>query len=220
MRVAIVVSGTRGDIQPMLALAAGLGSAGHDAVFCASPDNQPWASRLGIAFQAVGEPLRDNASLGDWGIRPFGRFIRRQIAAQVSELPAILAGCNLVVASGLAWGVSPVAEHLRIPYRYVSFVPAGFLGTTRDPIGVRLRRGFLNAFADFAYGSALNKARATLGLSPRRGVMAQLFGPVPIAATDPALTTVPAGTHLLWRQTGYPILVATGAYWAFVARRR
>src|SRR5829696_6732981 len=126
MRVAIVVSGTRGDVQPMLALAVGLRSAGHDTVFCGSVDNQPWARRLGITFHAVGERLRDNPALGDWGIRPFSRFIRRQIYAQAQDLPAILAGCNLVVASGLAWGVRPVADHLRIPYRYVSFVPAGF----------------------------------------------------------------------------------------------
>jgi hypothetical protein len=85
-------------------------------------------------------------------------------------------GSDLVVASGLAFGARPVAEHLGIPYRYVSFVPAGFLGTSRDPIGVRVIRGVLDAFADLAYGPALNAARRKLGLPRARNVMRQLMG--------------------------------------------
>jgi len=207
MRIAVVVSGSRGDVQPILAVAAGLAAAGHETTFCASPDNGPVVRDLGLPFAAVGESLRDNPALGNWGIRAFSQFIRRQVNIQVSDLPPLVEGCDLVVASGLAFGVRPVAERLRIPYRYVSFVPASFLGTTRDPIVVRLTRGVLKAFADVAYGSTLNAARARLGLPRTRDVMQQLMGPVPIAATDPALTVLPDGARLRSRQTGYPYRV-------------
>ncbi len=130
MRVAIVACGSRGDVQPMLALAVGLRDAGHDAVVCSSPDNGGWARSLGCTFEAIGDPLRDNPALAGWGLRPFNRFIRRQLYLQVRDLPRIVRGCDVVVASGLVWGVRPVAEHLRIPYRYVAFTPAGLLGTT------------------------------------------------------------------------------------------
>lgn len=211
MRVAVVVCGSRGDVQPMLALAVGLGDAGHDALVCSSPDNGAWARSHGCAFEAIGEPLRDNPSLGtDWVTRAFDRFIRRQLYLQVRDLPRLVDGCDIVVASGLVWGVPPVAEALRIPYRYVAFTPAGFLGTTRDPLGVRLVRGAAGVFADFAYGPALNRGRAKLGLPPVRNVMTQLIGPAPIAATDPTLTALPQGARLRVTQTGYPILAERG----------
>ena len=206
MRIAIVVSGSRGDVQPMLALAVGLMAAGHDAIVCSSPDNGAWARGLGCTFEVIGEPLRDNPALGGWGMRPFDRFIRRQLYLQVRDLPRVVAGSDVVVASGLVWGVRPVAEHLGIPYRYVAFTPASLLGTTRDPFGLRLSRAAADLYADVSYGPALNRGRARLGLPRVRHVMAQLMGPGTIAATDPALSVLPDGARLRRRQTGYPLL--------------
>jgi vancomycin aglycone glucosyltransferase len=205
MYVAVVVSGSQGDVQPMLALAVGLRTAGHDAIFCSSPDNEALARRHDCPFAAIGEPLRDNASLGGWGFRPFNRFIRRQIEHQIQGLPDVVGGCDLVLASGLVWGVRPVAERLGIPYRYVAFTPAGFLGTTHDPIGVRVARGLADRYADFAYGPALGRGRAALGLPRASGVMRQLMGEGTIAATDPVLTVIPDGARLVATQTGYPV---------------
>ncbi len=210
MRIAIVACGSRGDVQPMLALAAGLGAGGHDAIFCSSPDNGAWARSLGCTFEAIGEPLRDNPALGGWGLRPFNRFIRRQLDLQVRDLPRVVAGSDVVIASGLVWGVRPVAEHLGIPYRYVAFTPAALLGTTRDPVGLRLVRALADRYADAAYGPALNRGRARLALPRTRHVMAQLMGPTTIAATDPALTVLPDGARLRATQTGYPYLAQGG----------
>jgi vancomycin aglycone glucosyltransferase len=210
MRVAVVVSGSRGDVQPMLELAAGLKTAGHDPVFCSSPDNGAWARSHGCTFEAIGEPLRDNVALGAWGFGAFDRFIRRQIALQAEGLTPAVEGCDLLIASGLVWGVRPVAEALGIPYRYISFVPPAFLGTTRDSIGTRLARGLADRYADFAYGRTLASARASLGLPRQRGVMRQLMGPCTIAATDPALTVVPRGARLRVTQTGYPLVAHGG----------
>ena len=103
MRVAVVACGSRGDVQPMLALAVGLRAAGHDALFCSSPDNAAWARSLGCTFEAIGEPLRGNPALGGWGLRPFNRFIRRQLYLQVRDLPRVVKDCDLIVASGLVW---------------------------------------------------------------------------------------------------------------------
>lgn len=218
MRVAVVVSGSRGDVQPMLALAVGLQAAGHRVTVCSSPDNGAWARTLGCAFESIGQPLRDNATLGGWGFGAFNRFIRRQLYLQVRGLPRVIEGCDLVLASGLVWGVRPVAERFGIPYRYVAFTPAGFLGTTRDPLGVRLFRGAADRYADLAYGRALDKGRGALGLPRARPVMRELMGPATIAATDPALTLLPDGARLLVAQTAYPLLATRGELSAELSR--
>jgi vancomycin aglycone glucosyltransferase len=209
MRITFVTCGSRGDVQPMLALAVGCGAAGHEVTVCASPDNAAWAQGLGCTFEAIGEPLRDNPALGGWGVRSFNRFVRRQLYLQVRDLPRIVADSDMVVASGLAWGVRPVAEHHGVPYRYVSFAPVSLLGTTRDPIGLRLVRAAADRSADLFYGRALNRGRARMGLPPARHVMVQLMGSTTIAATDPALTVLPTGARPRVAQTGYPLL-ATG----------
>jgi vancomycin aglycone glucosyltransferase len=210
MRVGVVVSGSRGDVQPMLAVAIGLRDAGHDAIFCSSPDNETWARSLGCPFESVGEALRGNRSLGGWGFREFDPFIRRQVALQVRDLPRLLEGCDTIVASGLTFGAGLVAQHLAIPYRYVSFTPASFLGTTRDSLGTRVVRRVAETYADVRYGSALAAARRRLGLARAGNVMRHLLGVGTIAATDPALTVAPDGSHLLVTQTGYPLLAPQG----------
>jgi vancomycin aglycone glucosyltransferase len=210
MRVALVVSGSRGDVQPMLALALGLNRAGHQALVCSSPENGDWVRGYDCAFHAVGASVRGNPDLATGSLRAFNRFIRQQAEAQVRELPSVLAGCDLVLASGLVFGVRPVAEHLKIPYRYVAFSPAGVLGTSRDALWLRLLGRTMDALSDFAYGSALNRSRATLGLPPVRNALSQLIGPGAIAATDPALTVLPAGARLKTTQTGYMLLPQRG----------
>ena len=100
-----------------------------------------------------------------------------------------------------------VKTNVGIQPREVGRIFSGFLGTTHDPIGVRLVRGLAERYADLVYGSALGRGRAALGLPRARGVMSQLMGPGTIAATDPALTVLPDGARLVATQTGYPVLV-------------
>jgi vancomycin aglycone glucosyltransferase len=210
MRVALVVCGSRGDVQPMLALALGLGRAGHQALVCSSPENGDWVREHDCAFQAVGASVRGNPDLATGSLRAFSEFIRQQMGAQARELSGVLTGCHLVLASGLVFGVRPVAESLKAPYRYIAFSPAAMLGTTRDPLWVKLAGRIMAALADFAYRSALNGSRAALRLPPVRDVLSQLIGPGAIAATDPALTILPAGAQARVTQTGYMHLPQRG----------
>jgi vancomycin aglycone glucosyltransferase len=190
----------------MLALTLGLKMAGHEAFMCSSPENADWVRGRGGAFHAIGASIRGNPELVSGGLRAFNKFVRAQRSAQLRDLPRLVEGCDLVLASGLVFGVRPVAEHLRIPYRYVAFSPAGMLGTTGDSPWTRLLGRVTGVVSDRAYGSALNKGRASLRLPHVRNAMAQLIEPDPIAATDPALTVLPAGAQLKATQTGYMLL--------------
>ena len=210
MRIAVVACGSRGDVQPMVALALGITAAGHDALVCSSPENADWIRGRGCAFEPLGEPVHGNPRLASGGVTAFTRFIRRQVAIQVRSLPRLVEGCDLVLASGLVFGVRPVAEHLGIPCRYVAFSPAAMLGTTRDAPLFPLLGAVTGLVADVMYGSVINRGRRSLGLPPKRNAMVQLVGPDPIAATDRALTVLRPGARLRVTQTGYPLLPPRG----------
>ena len=54
MKIAILTSGTRGDVQPYVALGKALQTRGHD-VLLACPDNfAAWVEGHGLAFRSIG----------------------------------------------------------------------------------------------------------------------------------------------------------------------
>jgi UDP:flavonoid glycosyltransferase YjiC (YdhE family) len=46
MKIACVILGTRGDVQPMVALAEGLLRRGHEVTICAPPENEELVKRV------------------------------------------------------------------------------------------------------------------------------------------------------------------------------
>ena len=54
LRIVLATVGSRGDVQPMLALALELQARGHHPVLAAPPDFAAWAQSLGIAFAPLG----------------------------------------------------------------------------------------------------------------------------------------------------------------------
>jgi vancomycin aglycone glucosyltransferase len=203
MRIALVSCGTRGDVQPMAALTLGLIAAGHQALLFAPPENEAWAKNLGCPFRAMGAPVRGNPILKGGGLGALARFVRQEVGTQARQLHEEARGHDLMLATGLAFGAPGVAESLGIASRYVSFVPAASLGTTRDGLGFKLL-GWLSAkFVNAGVLGAVNRSRTELGLQPIGNVLANLVGVGAIAATDAALTIVPPGVALKAVQTGY-----------------
>lgn len=54
MRVALLSTGSRGDVQPLIALALGLIKAGHQVSICASPNHEKMVVKYGIEFRPIG----------------------------------------------------------------------------------------------------------------------------------------------------------------------
>ena len=54
MRVLLPTIGSRGDVQPLVALAVQLRELGQEARVCAPPDFREWIDGLGIAFVPIG----------------------------------------------------------------------------------------------------------------------------------------------------------------------
>ena len=63
MRVLLSTIGSRGDVQPLVALAAQLRTLDQDVRLCVPPDFQEWIDSLGIPVTPIGpEPRKATAS--------------------------------------------------------------------------------------------------------------------------------------------------------------
>ena len=61
MRVLLSTIGSRGEVQPVVAVALKLRELGHEAVACAPPDFGRWAQSLGIEYVPVGPFVQGTA---------------------------------------------------------------------------------------------------------------------------------------------------------------
>src|SRR5207253_2219038 len=120
MRIAVLAVGSRGDVQPLVALAAGLRTAGHDVTLATSTGYARLVHGAGLAFVPLeGDPndLVAGAQAQAWrasGHNP-GRFLGRlrEVVEPVAEqqLEDSWAACE--DAEAIVWTpLSPVGYHL------------------------------------------------------------------------------------------------------------
>lgn len=211
MKITLVACGSRGDVQPMLALALGLQRAGHQVVLTVPPDFEAWAGSYGCTVRSLGPGFKDNPEMRDAGPGSFRRFVKQELRAELLDLPEIAKGSDLVLAEGLAFGAHSVAEHLGVPYRLISFAPLAMMGTDKDSLGAHAALWFVRTIGNFTLRGLLNRGRAALGLPPLRDVILSWAGERPICATDAALTRLPQGAVPKSVQTGYMHLQQCGS---------
>ena len=58
MRVLLSTIGSRGDVQPLVALASQLKALGQDVHLCVPPDFREWIEGLGFSVTPIGPELR------------------------------------------------------------------------------------------------------------------------------------------------------------------
>ena len=127
MNISIVASGTRGDVQPYVALAAGLKAAGYTVRVLTSDDFESLVIDAGLEFRSMGSSVEVMLQSEDWRkTTEGGNFIKilsRMMAEakhrahdQALTMPALLAGTDLLIAGmGGLGGAFSIAEKLNIP---------------------------------------------------------------------------------------------------------
>ena len=181
MRVLILTFGTRGDVDPYIALAERLSLEGHEAFVAAPEEFRSDAEACGAGFAPMGtEMLRlVRAGMAQMaGPSDSMRLLRRMKGAMRTSLleqwrAAQQVEPTLIVTHPKALGGLHIAQRLRIPV--VASIPLPFLTPTsafpapflrRSPGGVVNRRSYaINRFAALAYGGMINTfRRRVLGL--------------------------------------------------------
>ena len=123
MKIAITAAGTRGDVQPCVALGLGLAWAGHDVTLASWEPYREMAENRGLAFRPIAGPAPDElmVALVKAGRNPLeyaGRFrplLRPHVEQGLKDCLAACADADAVLYSPLGFAGFMAAEHLRIP---------------------------------------------------------------------------------------------------------
>jgi sterol 3beta-glucosyltransferase len=145
-KIAILASGTRGDVQPYVALGKGLRDAGYTVQILTSDDFEALVTDAGLAFRSTGGSLEAILQQPEWRrTTEGGNFLKimarmkaagkRRAEEIARSTPPLLAGSELLIAgmSGLAGGFS-IAEKLAIPVVQAYLFPITPTGAFASPL--------------------------------------------------------------------------------------
>src|SRR3954462_9556749 len=121
MRVLLSTIGSRGDVQPLVALASQVKALGHEVHLCVPPDFRDWIEGLGLPVTPIGPELRSTATVSPLAALPTPdqrrQLIEGTVATQFETVAAAAQGCDISVgATALQIAAPSVAEWLGIPY--------------------------------------------------------------------------------------------------------
>lgn len=127
-QLAIIASGSRGDVQPYIALGAGLKAIGHKVTVLSNENFEALVREAGLEFASTGPNVQEVLQSDEWRgkaenrnflkILADGQEYMKDIAAtQAKHLPQLLEGHDLVIGgvAALTGGLT-VADMLSIPF--------------------------------------------------------------------------------------------------------
>jgi vancomycin aglycone glucosyltransferase len=222
MRVLLTTFGSRGDVQPLVGLAAKLQELGAETRVCAPFDEEfvELLARAGVplapAFTALRPWLSDALRHVGADIRPRAAEV---MAGQLKAIGAAAEGCDAIVASGLfpaAAAAQAIAERMGIRYEFATFCPIWLPSPHHPPHpfpGFPLPAGETDNrklwihnidTKNALFGEAFNKHRAEIGLPKVDNVRDRVFTDHPWLAADAVLGP--------WKQPAELGVVQTGAW--------
>ncbi|MCP3754654.1 glycosyltransferase [Streptomyces sp. TBY4] len=204
MRVLLTTWGSRGDVQPLAALAVALRELGAEAVVCAPPDEEfaTLLDRAGVELVPVGPTVRSvTAGAKHPTAADAVRLASDLVAEGFGTLAAAAEGCDAVLANGMmaAAGARGAADRLGIPYAYACYHVRGLTPrrTAPEASGQSEKDAADKAHweqgrkATAMFAEALGSHRAGLGLPPVDDYIDHVYTARPWLAADPVLCPAP-----------------------------
>lgn len=214
MRVLLYTFGSRGDIEPLLALALELQNQGAEALVCAPPDFTELLTAAGVPMVPTGPSVRELVHVQKATHKDAPALAADLVASQFETLETART-CDAIVATGLMpAGMRSIAELVEVPYRCVMFTPQVLPSPDYRPLP-RPGKPFPEDETDnqvlwdldaekvqVLYGPALNEHRKARGLAPIDNVRDHTFTRTPWLASDPMLSPLHAHPGFDVVQTG------------------
>ena len=226
MRVLLSTIGSRGDVQPLVALALQLKALGQEVRLCLPPDFRDWVEGFGLPVIPIGPEVRRFAASRAAAVATPAAASperRRQlaeatVATQFEIITAAAQDCDLIVAAtALQIAARSVAEKMGLRYVFAAYCPIVLPSPHHAPpplppipgqaptpatadnreLWARDAERFNNLF-----GPALNSHRASIGLSPVKDLRGYMYTDQPWLAADPTLGPWPDAADGAVFQTG------------------
>lgn len=225
MRILLSTIGSRGDVQPLVALALALRDLGPEVRLCVPPDFRDWIAGLGFSVTPIGPELK--RMMGTPPAVPpapptpeqLRQLAEGTVATQFETIAAAAQGCDLIVgATALQIAAPSVAERLGIPYVFAAYAPNVLPSPHHAPPPLSLWSetppSDVTDYSDLwardaqrwnqTWGAALNAHRTALGLSAVEDVRGHVLTPRPWLAADPVLAP--------WLNAEDPTVFQAGAW--------
>jgi vancomycin aglycone glucosyltransferase len=228
MRALLSTIGSRGDVQPIVALASHLKALGHEVRVCVPPDFREWIESLGIPVTPIGPEVRRFAASRTVAAQPQKTPTaeqRRQmaestVATQFDTLTTAAQKCDVIVAAtALQVAARSVAEKLGIAYVFAAYAPVVLPSPHHAPpplpplpgqakTTTNINELWAQDAARFndLFGAAVNARRASMGLAEIGDVRSYMLTEEPWLAADATLGPWPDPTDSGVFQTGAWIL--------------
>lgn len=221
MRVLLTGVGTRGDVQPVVALAIEVRRRGHEVRLCVPPNFIDWVGGFGFTATPIGIAMRQpsGAASGGQSAAPtpeqVRELVRHLVTDQFDATAKAAEGCDVLVSGGAHhYAARSIAEGRRIPCVTALYAPVALPSPDHAPGGEpggdpdsNLRRweDESRSWNDRLL-ERVNGNRERLGLAPLGDMHSHILGENTWLAADPILAPLPATPALRVTQTGAFIL--------------
>ena len=226
MRALLAAVGTRGDVQPALALAIELRRLGHAVRLCISPNFVGWAKSLGLDAVPMGVEMRmpgrtsgTMPTLTPEELRRLRESMPDLITDQFETIGTAADGCDVIVGANAHQYAAPsIAQHAGIGCVTAVYAPVALPspdlapppvpGQAIDSAGTSLEEQWRNtakAWNDRAL-DRINQNRRRLGMGPIDDVLDYVLTDHTWLAADAVLAPVPATPGREIFQTGTWVL--------------
>jgi vancomycin aglycone glucosyltransferase len=204
MRILLTSHGTRGDVQPIVALGVALRARGHAVQLVVPANFVTWVCGYGLDAQSDGidvEALLRSSGTGLQSLSWQMRYLSHNTPFLFEPVARASAGCELIVGAGLQFAAASVAQWRNVPYAHVVFCPCATPNSATPPPNVhrqtlprwinRLLWQAGGPVADLALRGPINRGRATLGLEALDNPISQLLKGRTILAADRDIGPLP-----------------------------
>jgi vancomycin aglycone glucosyltransferase len=209
MKVLLSTIGSRGDVQPLVALALELRAQGHEARLCVAPNFKEWVESYGLECVPIGPDLKKltGGTVPGKPVMPTKEQLQKMaddsVREQFSVISGAARGCDLIVAAtALQFAARSIADSQDIPYVFAAYCPVVLPSAKYPPT----KTSNFHSFYSFSlsesenlqlwqenevefrkFGAVINKERAKIGLDPILSVRDTMFTDRPWLAADPVL---------------------------------
>ena len=206
MRILLSTIGSRGDVQPLVALGLQLKELGQDVHMCVPPDFREWIESLGLTVTPIGPELRSTGKTNPMAARPTAEQVRQAmentVATQFETISAAAQGCDMLVGATVLQIAAPsIAQKMGIPYFFAAYCPAVLPSLHHaPPVLTALGDKPAEARTDYSelwtreaqrwndhWNAILNSHRAKLGLDPVGELLGYILTDQPWLVCDPTL---------------------------------